>query len=213
MEKLGKLPPRTRLCRGKDCSGAPCKEEEPGFPYSHFKDLAVCPKAAHTPMANRYGCYLWHMWPARKRAKKPAQALAKNSGRGPWAGDLGRKERPPKESQHGWQPQQPAPHWETPQRQRQRKVAGRDPAAPAAGHCVPQEGDREAKSHSGGQEGKSSKLKIKKKKKKSSKRQRVVCEHRQGDPTSTAAASTSTSASVHKQPQAANGFQRLFRQE
>jgi hypothetical protein len=31
MEKLGKLPPCPKLCRGKECSGTPCDEEGPGF--------------------------------------------------------------------------------------------------------------------------------------------------------------------------------------
>jgi hypothetical protein len=77
-----KLPPGPRLCRGKDCSGIPCEEEEPGFSYSHIKDLVICPNAEHTTMANRDGCYLWQMWPAKKRAKKPAPgtAPAKNFG-------------------------------------------------------------------------------------------------------------------------------------
>jgi hypothetical protein len=87
MEKLGKVSPCPRLCRGKDCSGTPCQKEEPGFSYSHIKDLVVCPDAALTTMANRDGCYLSHMWPARKRDKKPAPATApaKNSGGGPRA--------------------------------------------------------------------------------------------------------------------------------
>jgi hypothetical protein len=32
MEKLGKLHPCPKLCRGGECDGIPCKEEEPGFP-------------------------------------------------------------------------------------------------------------------------------------------------------------------------------------
>jgi hypothetical protein len=36
MAKLEKLPPCPKLCRGEECSGTPCKEEEPGFPYSHI---------------------------------------------------------------------------------------------------------------------------------------------------------------------------------
>jgi hypothetical protein len=42
MDKLSKLPPCPRLCRGEECSGIPCKEEEPGFPYSHIDDMVVC---------------------------------------------------------------------------------------------------------------------------------------------------------------------------
>jgi hypothetical protein len=33
MEKLEKLPPCPKLCRGEECSGIPCEEEEPGFSY------------------------------------------------------------------------------------------------------------------------------------------------------------------------------------
>jgi hypothetical protein len=42
MEKLGKLPPCPKLCRGGECDRIPCKEEEPGFPYLHIDDMVVC---------------------------------------------------------------------------------------------------------------------------------------------------------------------------
>jgi hypothetical protein len=39
MDKLERLPPCPKLCRGEECTGIPCKEEEPGFPYSHIDDM------------------------------------------------------------------------------------------------------------------------------------------------------------------------------
>jgi hypothetical protein len=33
MKKLGKLPTCPKLCRGGECDGIPCEEEELGFPY------------------------------------------------------------------------------------------------------------------------------------------------------------------------------------
>jgi hypothetical protein len=82
MEKLGKLPPCPKLCRGGECDGIPCEEEEPGFPYSHINDIVVCHDKSHMSMDTRDGCYLFHMWPARKRSNKPAPAPAKNSDGG-----------------------------------------------------------------------------------------------------------------------------------
>jgi hypothetical protein len=81
MEKLGKLPPCPKLCRGGECSGIPCEEEEPSFPYSHIDNMVVCHDKSHMSMATRDGCYLFHLWPARKRSTKPP-APAKNSGGG-----------------------------------------------------------------------------------------------------------------------------------
>jgi hypothetical protein len=83
MEKLEKLPPCPKLCRGEECSGIPCEEEEPGFSYSHLDDMVICQDKAHMSMATRDGCFLFHLWPARKRSPKPPPAgpPAKNSGR------------------------------------------------------------------------------------------------------------------------------------
>jgi hypothetical protein len=75
MEKLGKLPPCPKLCRGRECEGIPCEEEEPGFPYSHIDDMVVCHDKLHMSMATRDGCFLFHMWPARK-TKPPAKNSA-----------------------------------------------------------------------------------------------------------------------------------------
>jgi hypothetical protein len=80
-EKLGKLPPCPKLCRGGECDRIPCKEEEPGFPYSHINDMVVCHDKWHMSMATRDGNYLFHLWPARKRSTKPP-APATNSGGG-----------------------------------------------------------------------------------------------------------------------------------
>jgi hypothetical protein len=87
MEKLGKLPPCPKLCRGGECNGIPCKEEEPGFPYSHIDNMVVCHDKSHVSMATRDGCFLFHLWPSRKRSAKPpppagppAGPPAKNSG-------------------------------------------------------------------------------------------------------------------------------------
>jgi hypothetical protein len=87
MEKLEKLPPCPKLCRGEECSGIPCEEEEPGFHYSHIANMVVCQDKAHVSMATRDGCFLFHLWPERKRSPKPptpagppAGPPAKNSG-------------------------------------------------------------------------------------------------------------------------------------
>jgi hypothetical protein len=82
MEKLGKLPPCPSLCRGGDCNRIPCEEEEPGFSYSHIEDIVVCSDKSHTSMSNRDGCYLFHLWPARKRSKKTCISTCKKLGRG-----------------------------------------------------------------------------------------------------------------------------------
>jgi hypothetical protein len=84
MEKLGKLPPCPKLCRGGECHGIPCEEEEPGFPYSHIDNMVVCHKKSHMSMATRDGYYLFQLWPARKRSTKPP-APAKNSAGEPRA--------------------------------------------------------------------------------------------------------------------------------
>jgi hypothetical protein len=93
MEKLGKLPPCPKLCRGEECSGTPCGEEGQGFSYKHMDDLVVCQDLAHVSMATTDGCLLFHAWPPRKRPPKPpAKTLqpAKNVG----GGTLGRRQPP-----------------------------------------------------------------------------------------------------------------------
>jgi hypothetical protein len=89
MEKLEKLPPCPKLFRGEECSGIPCKEEEPGFSYSHIDNMVVCQDKAHVSMATRDGCLMFHLWPARKMSSKPpppagppAGPPAKNAGGG-----------------------------------------------------------------------------------------------------------------------------------
>jgi hypothetical protein len=57
MQKLGRLPPCPCSCRGKDCSGAPCDEEEMGFSYSHLNVMIGCTNPAHASMAARDRCY------------------------------------------------------------------------------------------------------------------------------------------------------------
>jgi hypothetical protein len=86
MAKLEKLPPCLKLCRGEECSGIPCEEEEPSFTYAHIDDMVVCQDKAHLFMATRDGCLLFHLWPARKRSPKPGPLAghppAKNLGGG-----------------------------------------------------------------------------------------------------------------------------------
>jgi hypothetical protein len=67
MEKLGKLPPCPKLCRGEECSGTPCDEEGTGFTYEHIDDMVVCQDKAHLSMATTDGCLLFDVWPSRKR--------------------------------------------------------------------------------------------------------------------------------------------------
>jgi hypothetical protein len=91
MDKLGRLPGCPMLCRGKKCTGTPCWEEEPGFPYSHIDDMVVCTEKAHVSMATRAGCLMFHQRP--KRSPEPPQAppaeplagCPKNLGGEPWA--------------------------------------------------------------------------------------------------------------------------------
>jgi hypothetical protein len=69
MDKLEKLPPCPKLCRGEECSGIPCKEEEPCFSYLHIDNMVVCKDKAHMSMATRDGCLMFH--PCPKRSPKP----------------------------------------------------------------------------------------------------------------------------------------------
>jgi hypothetical protein len=104
MSKQGKLPPCPKICRGEECSGIPCGEEEPGFTYKHIDDMVVCQDKAHLSMATRDGCLLFHLWPLRKRSPKsgppagqppagpPAGRTAKNLG----GGTSGARQAPPK---------------------------------------------------------------------------------------------------------------------
>jgi hypothetical protein len=88
MEKLGKLPPCPKLCRGEECSGTPCDEEEgTGFSYEHMDDMVVCQDKAHMSMATSSACLLFHNWPPRKKSPKPPPAghPAKNGGGEPRA--------------------------------------------------------------------------------------------------------------------------------
>jgi hypothetical protein len=90
INKLERLPPCLKLCRGKECTGIPCREEEPGFPYLHIDNMVVCTDKAHMSMATRAWRLMFHPWP--KRSPKPlppappagplAGHPAKNSGRG-----------------------------------------------------------------------------------------------------------------------------------
>jgi hypothetical protein len=88
MEKLGKLPPCPKLCRGEECSGTPCNEEEgTGFSYKHMDDMVVCQDKAHVSMATTGACLQFHNWPPRKKSPKPsvgppAGHPAKNGGGG-----------------------------------------------------------------------------------------------------------------------------------
>jgi hypothetical protein len=67
MEKLGKLPPCPKLCRGEECSGIPCEEEDAGLTYEHINNMVVCQEKAHLSMATKDGGLLFHLWPPRKR--------------------------------------------------------------------------------------------------------------------------------------------------
>jgi hypothetical protein len=72
MDKLDRLLACPKLCRGKECTGIPCREEELGFPYSHIDNMVVCTDKAHVSMATRAGCLMFHQWP--KSSPRPPQA-------------------------------------------------------------------------------------------------------------------------------------------
>jgi hypothetical protein len=95
MDKLGRLPACPKLCRCEECTGIPCGEEEPGFPYSHMDDMVVCTDKAHVSMATRAGCLMFHQWPKRLPWAPPAGPPAerpKNSV----GGTSGARQAPPK---------------------------------------------------------------------------------------------------------------------
>jgi hypothetical protein len=101
MEKLGKLPPCPKLCRGEECSGTPCVEEGQGFSYEHMDDMVVCQDKAHMSMATTDGCLLFHVWPPRKRSPKPPA--------GPPAGHPARNLHPAKNGGGGTSGARPPP--------------------------------------------------------------------------------------------------------
>jgi hypothetical protein len=87
MARLGKLPPCPKIVRGEECSGIFCKEEEPGLDYEHLDNMVVCRDKAHSTVATKNGCLLFHLWPARKKRspKPPIGPPAKNSAGEPRA--------------------------------------------------------------------------------------------------------------------------------
>jgi hypothetical protein len=91
VDNLGRLPACPRLCRGEECTGTPCREEEPGFPYAHIADMVVCMDKAHVSIATRAGCLMFHHWPKRSPRAPPA-GPPKNSG----GGTSGERQAPPK---------------------------------------------------------------------------------------------------------------------
>jgi hypothetical protein len=120
-DKLGRLPACPRLCRGEECTGIPCGEEEPGFPYSHINDMVVCTDKAHVSMTTWARCLMFHQWPKRSPQAPPAGPPAgrpKNSGRG----TSGPRQAPPKRHTgkvNGTQrPQQPRGQQQQQQQQR-----------------------------------------------------------------------------------------------
>jgi hypothetical protein len=87
MARMGKLPPCPKIVRGEECSRISCEEEERGFDYKHLDNMVVCQDRAHSTVANKDGCLLFHLWRARKNRspKLPAGPPAKNLGGEPWA--------------------------------------------------------------------------------------------------------------------------------
>jgi hypothetical protein len=81
VDNLGRLPACPRLCRGEECTGTPCKEEETGFPYAHIADMVDCTDKEHGSMATKAGCLMSHHLPKRS-PRAPSAGAPKNSGRG-----------------------------------------------------------------------------------------------------------------------------------
>jgi hypothetical protein len=81
VDNLGRLPACPRLCRGKECTGTPCGEAEPGFPYAHIANMVVCTDKAHGSMATRAGCLMFHQW-QKRLPRAPLAGPPKNSGEG-----------------------------------------------------------------------------------------------------------------------------------
>jgi hypothetical protein len=95
VDNLGRLLACPRLCRGEECTGTPCREEEQGFPYSHIADMVVCTDKAHVSMATKAGCLMFHHWPKRLPRAPPAGA-PKNSGGGTSGGETSAQGKPPR---------------------------------------------------------------------------------------------------------------------
>jgi hypothetical protein len=51
-----------------------------GLSYSHLNNMIVCTNPAHVSMAARDGCYLWHVWSAKKRQKTGPKKLGGGGG-------------------------------------------------------------------------------------------------------------------------------------
>jgi hypothetical protein len=91
VDNRGRLPACPSLSRGEECTGTPCGEEEPGFPYAHIADMVVCMDKAHGSMATKAGCLMFHHWPKRSPRAPPAGAPKNSVG-----GTSGARQAPPK---------------------------------------------------------------------------------------------------------------------
>jgi hypothetical protein len=60
-----------------------------GLSYSHLNNMIVCTNPAHVSMAARDGCYLWHVWSAKKRQKTGPKKLGGGGTSGRGAGPHG----------------------------------------------------------------------------------------------------------------------------
>jgi hypothetical protein len=95
MEKLRKLPPCPKLCRGQECSGTPCDEEGQGFSYEHMDYLLVCQDKAQLSLDTTDGYLLFHAWTPRKRTPKHGQKPC-SSPQKTWAGEPRARGNPPR---------------------------------------------------------------------------------------------------------------------
>jgi hypothetical protein len=94
MEKLGKLPPCPKLCRGEGgVQRDPLRGGGARLTYEHIDDMVVCQDKAHLSLATKDGCLLFHLWPPRKRSPKPPA--------GPPAGHPAKIRQPAKNSGGG----------------------------------------------------------------------------------------------------------------